>query len=54
METKEITLTKENIDTEHICCPFSDKKCAEGYEIKKVSLRALDQREQYDTDKVYH
>ena len=24
METKYITLTKENIATEHICCAFSD------------------------------
>lgn len=39
METKYITLTKENIDTEHICCAFSDKKCVEGYELKKAWLR---------------
>lgn len=38
METKYITLTKENIDTEHICCAFSDKKCSEGYEMKKAWL----------------
>lgn len=25
MKTKYITLTKENIGTEHICCAFSDK-----------------------------
>ena len=30
-----ITLTKENIEAEHICCAFSDKKCAEGYRQKK-------------------
>ena len=30
-----ITLNKENIDKEHICCAFSDKKCSEGYELKK-------------------
>jgi len=30
-----ITLTKENIDKEHICCAFSDKNCAQGYEMKK-------------------
>lgn len=30
-----ITLTKENIVREHICCAFSDKKCAESYEQKK-------------------
>lgn len=39
METKYITLTKENIGTEHICCAFSDKKCKEGYELKKEWLR---------------
>jgi hypothetical protein len=25
-----ITLTKENIRDEHICCAFSNKKCAEN------------------------
>ena len=39
METKYITLTKENIDTEHICCAFSDKKCLKGYEMKKAWLK---------------
>ena len=39
MKTKYITLTKENIGTEHICCAFSDKKCKEGYELKKEWLR---------------
>lgn len=34
-----ITLDKENISDEHICCAFSDKKCAEGYEAKKEWLR---------------
>ncbi len=34
-----ITLTKENIDKEHICCAFSDKKSKEGYEAKKHYLR---------------
>ncbi len=33
-----ITLTKENIDSEHICCAFSDKKCKEGYLQKKKWL----------------
>ncbi|KAA6339935.1 hypothetical protein EZS27_012175 [termite gut metagenome] len=33
METKFITLAKENIDKEHICCAFSDKKCKDGYEL---------------------
>ena len=39
METKYITLTKENIDTEHICCAFSDKKYLKGYEMKKAWLK---------------
>ena len=30
-----ITLTEENMEAEHICCAFSDKKCAEGYQAKK-------------------
>ena len=34
-----ITLTKENIDKEHICCAFSDKKSADGYHAKKKWLR---------------
>lgn len=38
MNSKYITLTKDNIDTEHICCAFSDKKCTEGYELKKEWL----------------
>ncbi len=33
-----ITLTKENIGAEHICCAFSDKKCSESYELKKQWL----------------
>ena len=39
MNTKFITLTKENISKEHICCAFSDKKCTEGYEAKKAWLK---------------
>ena len=39
MEAKFITLTKENIDKEHICCAFSDKKCKVGYELKKEWLK---------------
>ena len=39
MNTKFITLTKENIDSEHICCAFSDKKCIESYEAKKAWLK---------------
>ena len=38
METEFITLTKENIDKEHICCAFSDKKCQDGYKKKKTWL----------------
>jgi GNAT superfamily N-acetyltransferase len=34
-----IILTKDNIDEEHICCAFSDKKCAESYEAKKSWLK---------------
>jgi len=34
-----ITLNKENIGKEHICCAFSDKKCNAGYELKKGWLR---------------
>lgn len=30
-----IQLTSENIASEHICCAFSDKKCAESYQGKK-------------------
>lgn len=36
---KIITLTKDNIDDEHICCAISDKKCIEGYNLKKEWLR---------------
>lgn len=39
MESKFITLTPENIDKEHICCAFSDKKCAESYQLKKQWLK---------------
>ena len=33
-----ITLTKKNIDTEHICCAISDKKCSDSYKMKKQWL----------------
>ena len=36
---KFITLNKENIGREHICCAISDKKCAESYEAKKAWLK---------------
>jgi predicted GNAT family acetyltransferase len=39
MNTEFLTLTKENIDKEHICCAFSDKKCKESYEAKKEWLK---------------
>lgn len=34
-----ITLTKENIESEHICCAISDKKCKDGYQLKKQWLK---------------
>jgi len=34
-----ITLSKENIAKEHICCAISDKKCKNGYELKKEWLK---------------
>lgn len=34
-----ITLNKSNIDSEHICCAFSDAKCSEGYQLKKDWLK---------------
>jgi len=34
-----ISLTKQNIDSEHICCAFSDKKCSQSYELKKQWLK---------------
>ncbi len=33
-------LTKENINTEHICCAFSDKKCTDSYMQKKKWLKS--------------
>jgi len=30
-----LTIDHSNIDSEHICCAFSDKKCADSYELKK-------------------
>ena len=36
---KIIQLNTTNIENEHICCAFSDKKCSEGYELKKEWLR---------------
>ena len=34
-----IDLNSENIDTEHICCAFSDKKCVDSYQLKKQWLK---------------
>lgn len=36
-----INLTTSNIDTEHICCAISDKKCHQGYVQKKEWLRGI-------------
>ena len=36
---KIIQLTPANIDNEHICCAFSDKKCTQSYEAKKEWLK---------------
>lgn len=36
---KIIQLTPENINNEHICCAFSDKKCNASYELKKDWLK---------------
>ena len=36
---KIIILDKSNLDSEHICCAISDKKCKESYELKKEWLR---------------
>lgn len=38
MDANFITLNKNNIGKEHICCAFSDKKCKESYELKKEWL----------------
>lgn len=34
-----ISLSQENIDSEHICCAIADKKCAQSYELKKQWLK---------------
>ncbi len=49
MSNQFITLTRENIDKEHICCAFSDKKCAESYALKKEWLKAA-----FDDGYVFH
>ena len=32
-------INNENIEKEHICCAFSDKKCKDSYELKKTWLK---------------
>lgn len=49
MEKDFISLTKENIDEEHICCAFSDKKCTAGYQLKKEWLK-----KEFDNGYVFH
>lgn len=39
MDKKFIQLTSENLNSEHICCAFSDKKCTDGYALKKQWLK---------------
>lgn len=34
-----ITINQKNIDQEHICCAFSDKKCSKSYQLKKDWLK---------------
>lgn len=46
---KYISLTKETIDSEHICCAFSDKKCSESYELKKQWLK-----NEFDNDYIFY
>lgn len=36
---KYIEITKRNIESEHICCAISDKKCVESYQAKKEWLK---------------
>lgn len=40
MDAKFITLNRDNIGKEHVCCAFSDKKSTEGYELKKEWLKS--------------
>jgi len=37
---KYIEINESNIETEHICCAISDKKCSEGYALKKDWLKS--------------
>lgn len=40
-----IILDQQNIADEHICCAFSDKKCSEGYALKKAWLKQASEDE---------
>ena len=44
-----ITLNKDTIESEHICCAFSDKKCSHGYNLKKEWLK-----DQFDHDYTFY
>lgn len=44
-----ISLNKSNIDSEHICCAISDKKCKESYELKKNWLK-----QEFDNGYTFH
>ncbi len=35
-----VELSAQDLESEHICCGFADKKCAEGYQAKKTWLAA--------------
>jgi ribosomal protein S18 acetylase RimI-like enzyme len=37
---KLLKLTDKNIEDEHICCAISDKKCSDGYQMKKNWLKS--------------
>lgn len=37
---KLLKLTDKNIEDEHICCAISDKKCSDGYQLKKDWLKS--------------
>lgn len=43
-----LQLSPNNIDSEHICCAISDKKCNEGYQLKKEWLK-----KEFDTGYVF-
>lgn len=44
-----IQLNSDNINEEHICCAFSDKKCTEGYKLKKDWLK-----KEFENGYVFH